>query len=73
MPSPNSAYAYIWPAVATANPPETNCNSSQQRAISPSVKQVAVAVQFHFTPLLPFVSNFAANIIVKSTAVVTAE
>jgi Flp pilus assembly protein TadG len=72
-PAPNSAYAYVWPAVATANPPETNCNSAQQRAISPTVKQVAVSVQFHFAPLLPLWSNFGSNIIVKSTSVVAAE
>jgi hypothetical protein len=72
-PAPNTAYAYIWPAVATANPPDSNCNSASQRAISPSVKQVAVSVQFHFEPLLPFVSNFASNIIVKSTSGVTVE
>lgn len=72
-PPPNSAYAYIWPAVATANPPDANCNSAQQRSISPSVKQVAVSVQFHFAPVLPLWSNFASNLIVKSTSVVTVE
>src|SRR4029077_7585813 len=41
-PPANVGYAYIWPAVATANPPDSNCNSSQQRAISPTVKHVAV-------------------------------
>jgi Flp pilus assembly protein TadG len=72
-PPPGVGYAYIWPAVATANPPESNCNSSQQRAISPTVKHVAVEVQYHFTPLLPFVSGFAPNIIVKTISVVTTE
>ena len=73
MPPPNTAYAYIWPAVATANPPDSNCNSSQQRAIAPSVKHVAVEVQYHFIPLLPFVSSFAPNIIVRTVSVVTTE
>ena len=72
-PPPNTGYAYIWPAVATGNPPDTNCSSTQQRAISPTVKHVAVEVQYHFTPLLPFVNSFAPNIIVKTISVVTTE
>jgi hypothetical protein len=72
-PPPNVGYAYVWPAVATADPPDSNCSSSQQRAISPTVKHVAVEVQYHFTPLLPFVSSFAPNIIVKTISVVTTE
>jgi Flp pilus assembly protein TadG len=70
---PNVAYAYIWPAVATAAPADSNCTSSTQRAVSPSVKHVAVEIQYHFTPLLPLVSTFAANIIVKTVSVVTTE
>jgi Flp pilus assembly protein TadG len=73
VPPANVGYAYIWPAVATANPPDSNCNSSTQRAISPSVKHVAVEVQYHFVPLLPFVNQFAGNIIVKTVSVVTTE
>ena len=72
-PPPNVGYAYIWPAVATAAPADNNCNSGAQRAVSPSVKHVAVEVQYHFTPLLPFVGTFAPNIIVKTVSVVTVE
>ena len=72
-PPPNAGYAYIWPAVATGDPPDGNCNSSVQRAISPTVKHVAVEVQYHFVPLLPFVNDFAPNIIVKTVSVVTTE
>lgn len=72
-PPPNVGYAYVWPAVATANPPDTNCTSGQQRAISPTVKHVAVEIQYHFVPLLPLVSGFAPNIIVKTISVVTVE
>jgi hypothetical protein len=72
-PPPNTAYGYIWPAVATANPPDNNCTSSSQRAVSPTVKQVAVAVQYHFIPLLPMVSAFAADVIVRNVSVVTTE
>ena len=73
VPPANVAYAYIWPAVATAAPADSNCTSSNQRAVSPSVKHVAVEIQYHFTPLLPIVSTFAANIIVKTVSVVTTE
>ncbi len=72
-PPSNVAYAYIWPAVATAAPPDSNCTSTNQRAVSPSVKHVAVEIQYHFTPLLPIVSQFAGNIIVKTISVVTTE
>jgi Flp pilus assembly protein TadG len=72
-PPANVGYAYIWPAVATANPPESNCNSSQQRAISPTVKHVAVEIQYRFTPLLPLWSGIGTNIIVKTISVVTVE
>jgi Flp pilus assembly protein TadG len=72
-PPANVGYAYIWPAVATANPPDNNCDSSTQRAIAPSVKHVAVEVQYHFTPLLPLVNAFAPSVIVKTVSVVTTE
>ncbi len=70
---PNVGYGYIWPAVATGNPPDLNCSSTSQRAIAPTVKHVAVEIQYHFTPLLPFVSSFAPNLIVKTISVVTTE
>jgi Flp pilus assembly protein TadG len=73
IPPPNIAYAYIWPAVATAAPADNNCTSTNQRAVSPSVKHVAVEIQYHFTPLLPLVTQFTSNIIVKTISVVTTE
>lgn len=72
-PPPNVGYAYIWPAVATGDPPDANCNSAQQRAISPTVKHVAVEIQYHFTPLLPFLGSITGDIIVKTVSVVTTE
>jgi Flp pilus assembly protein TadG len=72
-PPPNVGYAYIWPAVATADPPDSNCTSNVQRAVSPTVKHVAVEVQYHFVPILPFVGTFAPNIIVRTVSVVTTE
>jgi Flp pilus assembly protein TadG len=73
VPPPNAGYAYIWPAVATSDPPDSNCTSSVQRAIAPSVKHVAVEVQYHFVPLLPIVGAFAPNVIIKTVSVVTTE
>lgn len=72
-PPPNVGYAYIWPAVATGDPPDSNCNSASQRAISPNVKHVAVEVQYHFVPLLPFLGSVTGDIIVKTISVVTVE
>ena len=73
VPPPNVGYAYIWPAVATGRPADANCSSAVQRAISPTVKHVAVEVQYHFMPLLPFVNGFTGDIIVKTVSVVTTE
>ena len=73
IPPPNVGYAYIWPAVATGVPQETNCNSTTQRAVSHSVKHVSVEVAYHFTPLLPFLGSFTGQIIVKTVSVVTVE
>lgn len=71
-PPSNVGYAYIWPAVATADPPDANCNSSSPRSISQTVKHVAVEVQYHFTPLTPL-GGLASNVIVKTISVVTIE
>jgi Flp pilus assembly protein TadG len=72
-PPPNVGYAYIWPAVATGDPPDSNCNSSTQRAISQTVKHVAVEVQYHFVPLTPLISNLVPSLIVRTVSVVTIE
>ena len=72
-PPPNTGYAYIWPAVATTDPPDSNCNSSQQRAVSSTVKHVAVEVQYTFVPMMPLWSSFAQNIVIKTISVVSVE
>ena len=72
-PPPNSGYGYIWPAVATGDPPDSNCDSTVQRAVSPTVKHVAVEVQYHFVPLLPLWNTFGPTIIVRTVSVVTTE
>lgn len=72
-PPPNIGYAYVWPAVATADPPDSNCSSNTQRAVSQSVKHVAVEVQYHFVPITPYINVLAPNIIVKTLSVITTE
>ena len=72
-PPPGVGYAYIWPAVATANPPDANCNSSQPRAISQSVKHVAVEVQYHFVAVTPFIAQLTNGITVKTVSVISVE
>jgi Flp pilus assembly protein TadG len=72
-PPANMGYAYIWPAVATADPPDSNCTSTTQRAVSQTVKHVAVEIQYHFVPLTPIVSSLMPSVIVKTVSVVTTE
>jgi hypothetical protein len=69
----NVGLAYIWPAVATANPPDSNCESTAARAVSQSVKHVAVEVQYRFTPLTPLIAQWTNGFIIKTVCVVTVE
>jgi hypothetical protein len=72
-PPPNVGYAYIWPAVATAYPPDANCSSGQPRAVSQSVKHVAVLIQYRFIALTPFIGQLTNGITVKTVSVITVE
>ena len=72
-PPPNVGYAYIWPAVATGDPPDANCNSANQRGVSQTVKHVAVEIQYHFVPVTPFIAGLVPNLTVKTISVVTTE
>ncbi len=66
VPPVNQGYVYIWPAVATADPPEANCNSNASRALPQNARHVAVEIQFHFQPLTPLPN---ADIVIKTVAV----
>ena len=72
-PPANVGYAYVWPAVATANPPDANCNSTVARAVSQTVKHVAVEVQYRFTPLTPFLAQYTSGFVVKTVSVISVE
>jgi hypothetical protein len=65
IPAPNTGYIYLWPAVSTARPAETNCNGAP-RQFSQTVRHVAVEIQFHFVPLTPLPGG---DITVKSVSV----
>jgi hypothetical protein len=73
VPPPNVGYVYIWPAVATANPPDNNCDSTVARAISPSVKHVAVEVQYKFIAMTPFISQWTNGFVIRTVSVVGTE
>jgi Flp pilus assembly protein TadG len=62
-------YVYIYPAVATT-PPDTNC-SGQPR--NPVAHDVAVEVQYGYTPLVPLFQTFIPNLTIKSISVVHVE
>jgi Flp pilus assembly protein TadG len=72
-PPKNVGYAYIWPAVSTADPPDSNCDSNTQRAVSHTVKHVAVQVEYSFTPLTPLIFQLSNGFVVRTVSVVTVE
>lgn len=65
-------YIYIWPAVATAVPQETNC-AGAQRGGSQTIRHVAVQANFNFIPFTPLVSQFTGGFVVKTISVVQVE
>ena len=69
-PGIGQGYAYVFPAVATADPPDSNCSSSASRQwASGQVHDVAVQVQYQFLPLTPFVGSLLNGITVKAISV----
>lgn len=63
---------YIWPAVATANPPESNCSGSA-RSIAPSVQDVAVQIKYTYLPLMPLIGSFLPPITITTISVIHTE
>jgi len=69
-PGIGQGYVYVFPAVATDDPPDSNCSSSSSRQwASGQVHDVAVQVQYQFLPLTPFVGSLLNGITVKSISV----
>jgi hypothetical protein len=71
-PPSGQGYVYIYPAVATANPPDTNCNGSP-RILNPVTHDVAVQVTYGYTPIVPLFRGFIPNIPIRTICVVHVE
>jgi hypothetical protein len=70
-PAAGQGYVYIYPAVASS-PPDTNC-TGQGRYLDPTNRDVAVEVQFGYTPIVPMFRSFIPNITIKTISVVHVE
>ncbi len=72
-PPPGQGYIYIWPAVATKVPQDLNCAGKPRKA-SPTARDVAVLVQYTYSPLIPWFTSFMpATITIKTISVVHTE
>ena len=73
-PPPGKGYIYIWPAVATAAPPDqgTNCDGAQCGG-SQVVKHVAVSIIYNFVPLTPLPSQITTGFQIKTVSVTEVE
>lgn len=72
QPPAGQGFVYIWPAVATANPPDSNCNGLV-RNVTASAQMVAVEIQYTYQPLLPLFNSFVPNMTIKTVSVVRTE
>jgi Flp pilus assembly protein TadG len=70
-PAAGQGYIYIYPAAATY-PPDTNC-SGQARLMDITHPDVAVEVQYGYTPIVPMFRSFIPNITIKTISVVHVE
>lgn len=68
VPPANTGYIYIWPAVASATPQEQNCGGTT-RGGSSTIRDVAVEVQYRYTPLTPLLGAITSGITIKTVAV----
>jgi hypothetical protein len=72
IPPPGAGYIYIWPAVSTAIPQETNCDGTQ-RGGSQTIRHVAVQAEYSFVPLTPIVAQLTHGFTVKTISVIQVE
>jgi Flp pilus assembly protein TadG len=74
-PSLGKGYVYIFPAVATADPPDSssspdNCDSTSPRQWGTAqIHDISVQVQYQFVPLTPLVGQWLNGITVKAISV----
>jgi len=71
-PPQGTGYIYIWPAVATRVPQDSNCNGAP-RLGSSTARDVAVLVQYSYVPLVPLFTSFVPNLTIKTISVVHTE
>ena len=71
-PAAGQGLIYIWPAVATADPPEQHCNGSA-RGGSSTVQDVAVQVKYTYLPMMPMISQMLPPITLTTISVVHVE
>jgi Flp pilus assembly protein TadG len=73
-PPAGQGYVYIYPAIATATPPDSNCSSGSNRQFpnTNQVHDIAVQVEYRYMPLLPLISSFVPNFTIRSISVVRA-
>jgi Flp pilus assembly protein TadG len=68
-PAAGQGYVYIYPAVAST-PPDTNCTGPARQ---PNSHDVAVEVQYGYTPIVPIFRTFIPDITIKTISVVHVE
>jgi Flp pilus assembly protein TadG len=68
-PVAGQGYVYIYPAVAST-PPDTNCSGLPR---NPVAHDVAVEVQYGYTPMVPLFRSFIPDITIKTISVVHVE
>jgi Flp pilus assembly protein TadG len=71
-PAAGQGLIYIWPAVATSAPAESNCDGTA-RAVSPTVQDVAVQVKYRYLPITPLIGSFLPPITLTTISVVHTE
>ena len=65
-------YIYIWPAVATRVPQDSNCNGNP-RKVSQTARDVSVQVKYKWSPLMPLVSSIVPSLTITTISVVHTE
>jgi Flp pilus assembly protein TadG len=73
-PGVGQGYVYIFPAVSTADPPDSqsspdNCDGASRQWGTAQIHDVSVEVQYQFVPLTPLVGQWLGGITVKAISV----
>lgn len=69
-----TAYMYIYPAAATADPPDDPANCSSQVIVRPHGSTVWVQAEYNFNPITPGISRLIpSGIVIRLVAVDTVE